>query len=59
LASLANPDEAARNRAYQAVNAELVGPYWQLGEFISKKIASAEWGPEADADGGHRRRSWR
>jgi predicted nuclease of restriction endonuclease-like (RecB) superfamily len=36
--------ETARGRAYQAVNTELVGLYWQLGEYISKKIASAEWG---------------
>jgi predicted nuclease of restriction endonuclease-like (RecB) superfamily len=36
--------EAARRRAYQAVNSELVGLYWQLGEYISTKIASAEWG---------------
>src|SRR5437870_13659107 len=36
--------EAARRRAYQAVNAELVGLYWELGEYISNKIASAEWG---------------
>lgn len=36
--------EAARGRAYQAVNAELVAHYWELGEYISRKIASAEWG---------------
>ncbi len=36
--------ETARRRAYQAVNSELVGLYWQLGEYISRKIASAEWG---------------
>jgi len=36
--------EAARSRAYQAVNSELVSLYWQLGEHISKKIESAEWG---------------
>jgi predicted nuclease of restriction endonuclease-like (RecB) superfamily len=36
--------EAARGRAYQAVNTELVGLYWRLGEYISNKIASAEWG---------------
>jgi uncharacterized protein DUF1016 len=36
--------EAAKRRAYQAVNAELVGLYWQVGEYISKKLASAEWG---------------
>src|SRR5262249_41614158 len=36
--------DAARSRAYQAVNTELVTRYWQLGEYISAKIASAEWG---------------
>ena len=36
--------EAARRRAYQAVNAELVMLYWRLGEYISAKIATAEWG---------------
>ncbi|HEY5376725.1 MAG TPA: PDDEXK nuclease domain-containing protein, partial [Polyangiaceae bacterium] len=36
--------EAARRRAYQAVNTELVGLYWQLGAYLSQKIESAEWG---------------
>jgi predicted nuclease of restriction endonuclease-like (RecB) superfamily len=36
--------ETARRRAYQSVNAELVSLYWQVGEYISKKIESAEWG---------------
>jgi predicted nuclease of restriction endonuclease-like (RecB) superfamily len=36
--------DAARDRAYQAVNSELVLLYWQLGELISRKVASAEWG---------------
>ena len=36
--------DAAKRRAYQAVNIELVTLYWQVGEYISKKIASAEWG---------------
>ncbi|WP_199738881.1 YhcG family protein [Corallococcus sp. CA054B] len=36
--------EAARRRAYQAVNTELVAHYWELGEYLSRKIASAEWG---------------
>jgi predicted nuclease of restriction endonuclease-like (RecB) superfamily len=36
--------EAARRRAYQAVHSEIVSLYWQLGEYISRKIASAEWG---------------
>ena len=36
--------EQARQRAYQAVNAELVGLYWQIGKYISGKLATAEWG---------------
>ena len=35
---------AARQRAYQAVNTELVGLYWEFGGYISRKIAFAEWG---------------
>jgi predicted nuclease of restriction endonuclease-like (RecB) superfamily len=50
LAQVVNFDDvlaliaAAKRRAYQAVNTELVGLYWQLGEHISKKLGSAEWG---------------
>ena len=36
--------EAARARGYQAVNTDLVEHYWELGAYISEKIASAEWG---------------
>jgi predicted nuclease of restriction endonuclease-like (RecB) superfamily len=36
--------EAARHRAYQAVNHELVSLYWELGQYLSAKIDSAEWG---------------
>lgn len=36
--------EQARQRAYQAVNTELVGLYWRIGEYISGKLAAAEWG---------------
>jgi predicted nuclease of restriction endonuclease-like (RecB) superfamily len=36
--------EAARARGYQAVNTVLVEHYWELGGYISKKIAAAEWG---------------
>lgn len=35
--------DAARRRAYQSVNVELVRLYWDLGQIISAKIASAEW----------------
>ncbi len=34
----------ARNRAMQRVNAELIELYWQVGEYISRKVASSEWG---------------
>jgi hypothetical protein len=36
--------DAAKRRAYQAVNKELVGLYWQVGEYISRKLESAQWG---------------
>jgi predicted nuclease of restriction endonuclease-like (RecB) superfamily len=36
--------EKARLRAYQAVNTELVGLYWQIGEYISGKLTAADWG---------------
>lgn len=36
--------EQARQRAYQAVNTQLVGLYWRIGEYISGKLAAAEWG---------------
>ena len=36
--------EQSRKRAYQAVNTELVGLYWQMGKYISKKLETAEWG---------------
>ncbi|WP_088252665.1 PDDEXK nuclease domain-containing protein [Fimbriiglobus ruber] len=35
---------AARERAFAAVNHELVSLYWQVGEYISRKIESAAWG---------------
>ena len=36
--------EEARGRAYQAVNTELVGLYWDLGAYLSRKLERAEWG---------------
>ena len=35
---------AAKAQAYQAVNTALVDLYWQVGEYISRKLAGAEWG---------------
>lgn len=34
----------ARYNAIKSVNAELVKLYWSIGEYISRKVASAEWG---------------
>jgi predicted nuclease of restriction endonuclease-like (RecB) superfamily len=42
--------QQARLRAYQAVNSELVGLYWRIGEYISAKLATAVWG-ESVVDG--------
>ncbi|SFQ40471.1 YhcG family protein [Variovorax sp. 770b2] len=36
--------EQARQRAYQAVNTELVALYWKIGRYISAKIEAAVWG---------------
>lgn len=35
---------AARQQAVRAVNTTLIALYWQIGQRISRKIASAEWG---------------
>ena len=34
----------AQLAAFVAVNQELVGLYWQIGEYISRKLESAAWG---------------
>jgi predicted nuclease of restriction endonuclease-like (RecB) superfamily len=34
----------ARQHAYHAINTALIDLYWQVGEYISRKIQSAEWG---------------
>jgi predicted nuclease of restriction endonuclease-like (RecB) superfamily len=36
--------ERARENAYRAVNHELISMYWEIGNFISKKVASGNWG---------------
>ncbi len=35
---------SAKHRAIAAVNTSLIELHWQVGEIISKKIASTEWG---------------
>lgn len=34
----------SRTKAIRAVNAELINLYWNIGEYISKKIEQSEWG---------------
>jgi predicted nuclease of restriction endonuclease-like (RecB) superfamily len=36
--------DAAKARASTAVNTILIDLYWQLGEYISRKVAAASWG---------------
>lgn len=36
--------QQSRTNAIRAVNSELITLYWNIGEFISNKIASSEWG---------------
>ncbi len=36
--------QSARQRAFQAVNTALIDLYWQVGEYISRKIADEVWG---------------
>ena len=35
---------AARHRAFRAVNTELIELYWQVGNYLSHKIAEEKWG---------------
>ena len=44
FAEVAGLIAAARQRAFQAVNTALIELYWQVGEYISRKIEAAEWG---------------
>src|ERR1700739_2135142 len=36
--------DACQGRALQAVNTALIDLYWQIGESISRRLATAEWG---------------
>lgn len=33
-----------KNRAYKAVNTELITTYWEVGKFVSNRIKSEQWG---------------
>jgi len=36
--------QESRHKAFRAVNVELIDLYWMLGEYISQKVESMEWG---------------
>jgi hypothetical protein len=36
--------QLSRRRVFQAANTELIELYWRVGEYISRKLASAAWG---------------
>ncbi|MBL8207520.1 MAG: DUF1016 family protein [Blastocatellia bacterium] len=36
--------QQARQKAFQAVNTALIDLYWRVGEYISRKLATAAWG---------------
>jgi predicted nuclease of restriction endonuclease-like (RecB) superfamily len=36
--------ESARERAYRAINTELIDLYWRVGGYLSRKLETAEWG---------------
>jgi len=44
FSEVVNMIHQARYNAIKSVNAELVKLYWNIGEYISKKITNAEWG---------------
>ncbi|MDX2034159.1 MAG: PDDEXK nuclease domain-containing protein [Blastocatellia bacterium] len=36
--------QTARHRAFAAVNTTLIDLYWQVGQYLSRKLETAEWG---------------
>ena len=36
--------KSTRQKVFKLVNTELINLYWQVGEYISKKVESSEWG---------------
>lgn len=44
FSDIINLIQQARNNAIRAVNAELINLYWNVGEYISKRVETSEWG---------------
>ena len=44
FAEVVNLIQGSRHRVYKAVNTALVELYWQVGEYVSRRIDSGTWG---------------
>src|SRR5690606_9170392 len=44
FSDIINLIQQTRNNAIRVVNAELINLYWNVGEYISKRVESSEWG---------------
>jgi len=44
FSEITNLITTAKENSYKAVNTELISLYWNIGQYISKKIDSSEWG---------------
>jgi predicted nuclease of restriction endonuclease-like (RecB) superfamily len=44
FAEVVNLIQQARQRTFHAINTELIDLYWQVGEYISRKLETAAWG---------------
>ncbi|MDC9729894.1 MAG: DUF1016 N-terminal domain-containing protein [Methyloprofundus sp.] len=40
--------QQAKHKAYQQINTTLVELYWNIGEYISKQVASKAWGKSVE-----------
>jgi predicted nuclease of restriction endonuclease-like (RecB) superfamily len=42
--------DSARENAFRAVNRELIGMYWDIGEYISRRVSESGWGKSVVRD---------
>ena len=42
--------ENARESAFRAVNRELINMYWDIGEYISRRVSDGGWGKSVVKD---------
>lgn len=50
FADVAQLIRQARSKAIKAVNTQLIDLYWNIGEYISRRVDSAEWGQSVVSD---------